>query len=100
MADAETFIEMPPAIKLGVGVPGYAIGNVATQALLDVQHCPLVDFLAYREFTVSALTLNHNLVWCWLLNECRAERITHGLILHADVRPQARKSTNRHCWTS
>jgi hypothetical protein len=74
-------------IRLGVAVPTYALGNIATVALLDAEHCPLVEKLVYQEFAVSGLTLSHNLCYCWGMNALREGRLSHLLLMHSDIRP-------------
>lgn len=73
-----------------MAIPNHAFGTVAAKALLEIQHCPLVDSnMPYQEFTTSVLTLGHNLSWSWGINEFLRGNITHLLIMHSDIRPMA-----------
>ena len=80
---------MQPPVKLGVAIPCHALGNIATSALLAIQRSPLVEEnFPFVQMIGSALTMNHNRCWAWALNEHRAGRISHFLLMHSDIEPQ------------
>lgn len=78
-----------PKPKLLLAIPNHGRANLAAGPLHSTHHCVLVEQpVAYFQQTCSALTLGHNVCWAEALNQRDAGRITHLLLMHADVQPQ------------
>lgn len=70
-----------------IATPSYAPGNVSGRQQVHAQRLHPDWKLSHFEQAFSALTLNMNAAWCFLLNHRHQHKITHFLMIHADVRP-------------
>lgn len=81
---------MKEKIRLGIALPSYNLGTVASYPLECLICSPRLEAGAEQlEQANSLLAANCNMLWTRALNAARQGKLTHLLMMHADVRPRA-----------